>query len=74
MIAQGANYHRNYVTDLYKKANAAQLNRSYEEEQCQLHGLAFSVIVAYINKYVYYSTGKKCLLNFPTSINYTIND
>lgn len=45
MIAQDANCHRNCLTDL-KKANAAQLNGSYEEEEYQHHELVFSEIVA----------------------------
>lgn len=45
MIAQDANCYRNCLTDL-KKANAAQLNGSYEEEEYQHHELVFPEIVA----------------------------
>ena len=45
MITQDAIYHRNGLTDSYKKANVTQLDGSYDEKEYQLHGLVFSELV-----------------------------
>ena len=50
MIAQDAMYHRNCLTDLYKKANAVQLDGNYSDSETQLHGIAFSEVVTYIDE------------------------
>ena len=59
MIAQDAMYHRNCLTDLYKKANAVQLDGNYSDFQRQLHGIAFSEVVTYIDEMAIYSPEKK---------------
>ena len=59
MIAQDAMYHRNCLTDLYKKANAIQLDGNYSDSERQLHGIAFSEVITYIDEMTIYSPGKK---------------
>ena len=59
MIAQDAMYHRNCLTDLYKKANAAQLDGNYNDAERQLHGIAFSEVVTYIKEVTMYTSEKK---------------
>ena len=59
MIAQDAMYHRNYLTDLYKKANAAELDAKYSDSERQLHGIAFSGVVTYIEEMTMYTPEKK---------------
>ena len=59
MIAQDAMYHRNCLTDLYKKANAVQLDGNYSDSKRQLYGIAFSEVVTYIDEMTIYSPEKK---------------
>ena len=59
MIAQDAMYHRNCLTDLYKKANAAHLDATYSDSKRQLHGIAFSEVVTYIEEMTVYTPEKK---------------
>ena len=59
MIAQDAMYHRNCLTDLYKKANAAQLDAKYSDSKRHLHGKAFSEVVTYIEEMTMYTPEKK---------------
>ena len=59
MIAQDAMHHRNCLTDLYKKANAAQLDGNYSDSKRQLHGIAFSEVVTYIEEMTLYIPEKK---------------
>ena len=50
MIAQDAMYQRNCLTDLYKKANVAQLDGSCSDTERQIHGMALSEVLTHINK------------------------
>ena len=50
MIAQDAQYHRNCLTSLYKKASTAKLEGHYTDKERQLHGIAFSEIISYIEE------------------------
>ena len=59
MIAQDAMYHWNCLTDLNKKANAAQLDGNYSDSKRQLHGIAFSEVVTYIEEMAMYTSEKK---------------
>ena len=59
MIAQDAMYHRNCLTDLYKKANAAQLDGNYSDSERQIHGIALSEVVTYIDGMTIGSPDKK---------------
>ena len=52
-------YHRNCLTDLYIKANAVQLDGNYSDSERQLHGIAFSEVVTYIDEMTIYSPEKK---------------
>ena len=47
------------MIDLYKRANAAQLHGSFTESERQLHGIAFSELVTYIEEMVTPSFDKK---------------
>ena len=59
MVNQEAKYHNNCLTDLYKRANTAQLDGSFTESERQLHGIAFSELVTYIEEMVTHSSDKK---------------
>ena len=59
MIAQDAMYHRNCLADLYKKANAAQLDANCSDSERQRHGVAFSEVVTYIEEMTMYTPEKK---------------
>ena len=59
MIAQDAMYNQNCLADLYKKANAAQLDATYSDSERQLHGIAFSEVVTYIEELTMYTPEKK---------------
>ena len=61
MIIHDAMYHRKCLTDLYKKANAAQLDGNYSDSKRQLHGIAFSEVVTYIDEMTTYTPEKKFL-------------
>ena len=61
IIAQDAMYHQNYLTDLYKKANAAQLDANYSDSEKQLHGIAFSEMVIFIEEMTMHTPEKKFL-------------
>ena len=50
MIAQDALYHRKCLLDLYRKANAKQVEGYYTELERQLHGITFSEIVSFIEE------------------------
>ena len=50
MIVQDAMYHRNCLTDLYKKANTAQLDGNYSGSERQLHDIPFSEVVTYVEE------------------------
>ena len=54
MIARGVVYHRNCLTNMYKNANAAQLDRNYSDSKRQLYGIAFSEVVTYIEEITMY--------------------
>ena len=58
MVNQEAKYHNDYLIDLYKRANAAQLHGSFTESERQLHGngIAFSELVTYIEEMVTHSS------------------
>ena len=49
----------NCLTDLYKKANAAQMNGSYSDSERKLHGIAFSKVVTYTEEMTLYTSQKK---------------
>ena len=59
MVNQEAKYHNNCLIDLYKRANAAQLHGSFTESERQLHRIAFSELVTYIEEMVTHSSDKK---------------
>ena len=59
MVNQEAKYHNNCMIDLYKRANAAQLHGSFTESERQLHGIAFSELVTYIEEMVTHSSDTK---------------
>ena len=59
MIAQDALYSRNCLTDLYEKANAAQLDGNWSDSERQLHGIAFSEVVTYIEEMTMHTPEKK---------------
>ena len=50
MIAQDAEYHRLCLLDLYRRANMKQLEGYYSDEERQIHGIAFSEIVSFIEE------------------------
>ena len=52
-------YHDNCLIYLYKRANAAQPHGSFTESERQLHGIAFSKLVTYIEEMVTHSSDKK---------------
>ena len=48
MIAQDAMYHRPCLLDLYRKASTSQLEGHYSDKERQLHGMAFSKLVTFL--------------------------
>ena len=48
MIAQDAMYHRPCLLDLYRKASTSQLEGHYSDKERQLHGIALSELVAFL--------------------------
>ena len=48
MIAQDEMYRRPCLLDLYRKASTSQLEGHYSDKERQLHGIAFSEIVAFL--------------------------
>ena len=48
MIAQDAMYHLPCLLDLYRKASTSQLEGRYSDKERQLHGIAFSELVAFL--------------------------
>ena len=50
MIAQDAMYHDNCLKELYRTPNSKQLEGHYTDSERQLHGIALSVIIFFIEE------------------------
>ena len=50
MIAQNAMYHDNCLIELYRTANSKQLEGHYTDFERQLHGIALSEIISFIEE------------------------
>ena len=50
MIAQNAMYHDNCLIELYRAANTKQLEGHYTDSERQLHGIALSEIISFIEE------------------------
>ena len=58
MIAQDAMYHRDCLSNLYRKESNKQLGGHYSEQQRKLSGIAFGEIVAFIEETLLTSTNE----------------
>ena len=50
MIAQDAMYHDNCLIEMYRTPNSKQLEGHYTDSERQLHGIALSVIIFFIEE------------------------